>query len=146
MEGLANGAAPGPRRTRPATPAGSRSRAGASRADLQRYARPRRFGGYEAQPTEQPLIARVGGRGVVERALDLDPLDGVARHAVLGGEGIDVLLVRAVDAGAEEPGAVGPHDLARHQEHVDLAHRRLRHEVDAPDRASLAAPLRIHAD
>ena len=42
-------------------------------------------------------------RVVVERPLDLDPLDGVTGHAVLGGQWVDVLLVGAVDPRPEQP-------------------------------------------
>ena len=122
-------------------PAGRRSR-----ADFQRHAGPRVLRRHQLQLVEQQPVARPADRVVVERPLDLDPLDGVAGHAVLGRQRVDVLLVRAVDARAEQPRPVGADDLAGQQEHLDLADGRLRREIDRADRAGLAAARRVDAD
>ena len=77
---------------------------------------------------------------------DFQPLHGVARHALLGRQRIDVLLVAAIDACAEEPHRVGANALSTRELHLDLVDGRFRREVHDSDGPRLARALGIDAD
>ena len=83
---------------------------------------------------------------ILQRPRDFQPLHGVAGHALLGRQRIDVLLVGAVDARAEEPHRVGADALAARELHFDLADGRLRREVHDTDGPRLARALRVDSD
>ena len=97
------------------------------------------------QVAEQQLVATCGVR-IFQRPRDFQPLHGVAGHALLGRKRIDVLLVAAVDARAEEPHRVGADALAACELHFDLANGRLRREVHDTDGPRLARALRVDSD
>jgi hypothetical protein len=88
------------------------------------------------QVAEQQLITLRGMR-ILQRPRHFQPLHGVAGHALLGRKRIDVLLVGAVDARAEEPHRVGADALAACELHFDLANGRRRREVHCTDGSRL---------
>ena len=90
----------GPKRPRPPPPPPPVGRRRSD--DLQRHAA--RFALFEAAHGQVAEHQAVAGRGVLvrERTFHFEPLEGDARHAVRLRQRVDVLLLAAVDAGAEQ--------------------------------------------
>src|SRR6185437_10662009 len=85
-------------------------------------------------------------RFVIERTFNLDPLNRVAGDSIFGRKWVDVLLIAAVHARAEQSHRIRGNAFARNKGHVQIGNGGLRSEITGSDRSALSEPACIDAD